>query len=102
LTLPHAFGTLLIDRRQERMVMPLELESIRKAVDALKGVLARSDDEKLMSRLDETTRNAIRAGVIRHFEITYELCGKFMKKSPTSPSAWTSSTGTRSPTSSAR
>jgi nucleotidyltransferase substrate binding protein (TIGR01987 family) len=58
----------------------LELSSLRKAVSAVAGVLDRSDDHDLMSRLDNVTRNAIRAGVIQHFEFTYELCWKFIKR----------------------
>jgi nucleotidyltransferase substrate binding protein (TIGR01987 family) len=33
-----------------------------------------------MGRLDEITRNAIKSGAIQHFEITYELCWKFIKR----------------------
>jgi nucleotidyltransferase substrate binding protein (TIGR01987 family) len=58
----------------------LELSSLKKAVSALAGVLAKSDDLELMSRLDEVTRNAVKAGVIQHFEFTYELCWKFIKR----------------------
>jgi len=58
----------------------LELSSLQKAVSALAGVLAKSDDTEFMSQLDEVTRNAIRAGVIQHFEFTYELCWKFVKR----------------------
>jgi nucleotidyltransferase substrate binding protein (TIGR01987 family) len=58
----------------------LELSSLRKAVSALTAVLAKSDDAEFMSRLDEVARNAIRAGVVQHFELTYELCWKFIKR----------------------
>jgi nucleotidyltransferase substrate binding protein (TIGR01987 family) len=58
----------------------LELSSLQKAVSALAGVLAKSDDREFMSRQDEVTCNAIRSGVIQHFEFTYELCWKFIKR----------------------
>ena len=60
--------------------MALELGSLRKAVAALQGVLAKSEDQAFMDSLDETAQNAIRSGVIQHFEFTYELCWKFIKR----------------------
>ena len=60
--------------------MPLELGSLRKAIPAFAGVLAKSDDAEFMRMMDEEARNAIRAGVIQHFEFTYELCWKFIKR----------------------
>jgi len=58
----------------------LELSSLQKAASALAGVLAKSDDREFMSHLDEVTRNAIKSGAIQHFEFTYELCWKFIKR----------------------
>ena len=60
--------------------MSLELESLQKSVAALKGVLAKSDDTEFMRGLDKIAQNAIKSGVIQHFEFTYELCWKFMKR----------------------
>lgn len=60
--------------------MPLELDSLQKAVAALNGVLAKSDDAEFMRGLDEIARNAIKSGVILHFEFTYELCWKYIKR----------------------
>lgn len=60
--------------------MPLELENLEKAVTALEKVLAKSNDVEFMNSLDEIARNAIKSGVIQHFEFTYELCWKYMKR----------------------
>jgi nucleotidyltransferase substrate binding protein (TIGR01987 family) len=58
----------------------LELSSLQKAVSALAAVLAKSDDTEFMGHLDEVAQNAIKSGVIQHFEFTYELCWKFIKR----------------------
>lgn len=60
--------------------MPLELDSLKKAVAALNAVLGKSDDAEFMRGLDEIAQNAIKSGAIQHFEFTYELCWKFIKR----------------------
>jgi nucleotidyltransferase substrate binding protein (TIGR01987 family) len=60
--------------------MSLDLSSLEKAVTALGDVTARSLDEALMGSLDDVTRCAIRAGVVQHFEFTYELSWKFIQR----------------------
>ena len=60
--------------------MPLVLDSLEKSVTAFRGVLSKAEDEAFMDTLDETTQHAIRSGVIQHFEFTYELCWKFMRR----------------------
>ena len=60
--------------------MPLELQSLSKAVDALGRALAKSDDADFMRALDEDAQRVFKSGVIQHFEFTYELCWKFMKR----------------------
>ena len=60
--------------------MALVLSSLQKAVSALASVLAKSDDVDFMKSLDDVARNAIKAGVVQHFEFTYELCWKFIKR----------------------
>ncbi|MCC6158190.1 MAG: nucleotidyltransferase substrate binding protein [Deltaproteobacteria bacterium] len=60
--------------------MPLELENLKNAVEALGKVIAKSEDGVFMSGLDDVARNAVKSGVIQHFEFTYELCWKFIKR----------------------
>jgi nucleotidyltransferase substrate binding protein (TIGR01987 family) len=60
--------------------VPLVLDSLQKSIAALRSVVAKANDEAFMSALDEVAQNAIKSGVIQHFEFTYELCWKSMKR----------------------
>ena len=60
--------------------MPLELESLRDAVASLSAALESSEDSVLMSSLGRGLQVVIKSGVIKHFEFTYELCWKFIKR----------------------
>jgi nucleotidyltransferase substrate binding protein (TIGR01987 family) len=60
--------------------MPLELQSLRNATTSLGQALQRSEDPTLMGGMDETLRTVVQSGVIKHFEFTYELCWKFIKR----------------------
>lgn len=58
--------------------MALELESLELAVDALRRSI---DAARRGSGIDDADlRETIRAGVIQHFEVTYEQCWKFMQR----------------------
>jgi len=60
--------------------MTLDLTSLRKAIAAMDLLLQRAEDDEFMSAQDDITRNGLRAGVIQHFEFTYELCWKFIQR----------------------
>ncbi len=60
--------------------MPLILESLAVAVSALERAVAVANDADTMSNLSDAARETIRAGVIQHFEVAYELCWKFIKR----------------------
>ena len=56
--------------------MPLELTHLRNAIEALADLLDVAENDARMSQLTAVERDGIRAGVIKNFEITYELCWK--------------------------
>ncbi len=58
----------------------LDLTALERAVAAFEAVLERTEDPALNARLDVVTRNALRAGAIQHFEFTYELAWKFIRR----------------------
>jgi nucleotidyltransferase substrate binding protein (TIGR01987 family) len=60
--------------------MPLDLSSLRKAVDAFEKTLKVSNDQTFMAGLTDDQKEAIRAGVIQNFEVAYEMCWKYIQR----------------------
>lgn len=59
--------------------MALELNSLRKAVNSLERAIRVAQNE-IKGPVDTDHEEVIRAGVIQNFELTYELCWKFIKR----------------------
>ena len=60
--------------------MKLDLTSLEKSVAALDKALSVAHDAEEADTLTNDQRLVIKAGVIQHFELTYEFCWKFMKR----------------------
>mgnify|MGYP006284598451 CR=1 FL=1 len=60
--------------------MPIELTSLRKAVEALERSLLTARESPGLDNLEPSVREAVKAGVIKHFEVAYEQSWKFMQR----------------------
>lgn len=58
--------------------MLLELESLNNAVDALRRSINAAEEN--MAVLNGDLRDAVKAGVVQHFEVAYELSWKFIQR----------------------
>lgn len=57
----------------------LDLTTLKKAINSMDAILKLALDNDNMSKQNLIVRNAVRSGLIQHFEFTYELCWKFMQ-----------------------
>ncbi len=60
--------------------MPLQLEHLGHSIDALSALMEVTEDDSRMSRFSETEQAGIIAGVVKNFEITYELSWKLIAR----------------------
>lgn len=60
--------------------MPLVLDGLRDAVLGLEQVLRRAEAAEQYEELDDVLMRAVKSGVIKHFEFTYELCWRFIRR----------------------
>ncbi|MGB0680544.1 MAG: HI0074 family nucleotidyltransferase substrate-binding subunit, partial [Polyangiales bacterium] len=60
--------------------MALDLRHFRQAVVALEEAVAVSQDDDFVSQLNSAQERTIQAGVMQHFEFTYELAWKLMQR----------------------
>jgi nucleotidyltransferase substrate binding protein (TIGR01987 family) len=58
--------------------MALDLTSLAKAIDALDRSLAATAGG--LQTIEPALRDTVRAGIIQHFEVAYELCWKFLQR----------------------
>jgi len=60
--------------------MTLDLSALNKAVHSLEEAVTNGCDQQFMSSLTPSQNKLIVSGVIQNFELTYELCWKFIKR----------------------
>lgn len=53
--------------------MPLELNHLERAINALDEGLALVQDDRFLGNLNEIAQRVMMSGVIQHFEFTYEI-----------------------------
>jgi nucleotidyltransferase substrate binding protein (TIGR01987 family) len=60
--------------------MPLDFTSLKQAIGALQRALASCARNKNNQSLSTEDKETLKAGVIQNFEVTYEVCWKFLKR----------------------
>ena len=58
----------------------LELDALQRAVQAYTVACLVAKDDAVIHKLSTELQDVIKAGIIQHFEFTYELCWKFIKR----------------------
>jgi nucleotidyltransferase substrate binding protein (TIGR01987 family) len=60
--------------------MPLDITALKNSIKCLDDSLKIVHNSEEMIKLDLVTKNLLRSGVIQNFEVSYELCWKFIRK----------------------
>ncbi|WP_026377337.1 HI0074 family nucleotidyltransferase substrate-binding subunit [Aestuariibacter salexigens] len=60
--------------------MLLDLSPLRKAISSFKNAMSTFEDAAFFNSLNEAQANTIKAGIIQHFEFTYEVSWKMLRR----------------------
>jgi len=60
--------------------MKLDYSALNKAISSLSEAITSTTDVAFMSKLNQAQQRTMKAGVIQHFEFTYELSWKMLRR----------------------